>query len=176
MNLDVQRPGILDRLCLLITFWLFAQSLFAQNVPAALQPPKDETVLMQLVGKGKQIYVCQSSAWKLKGPDAQLYTTAGELVGHHFAGPTWEHKDGSRVVGKVVANAPSPDPDSIPWLLLDAASHDGKGAFSEVQSIQRLNTKGGVAPLGACTDNRETAVPYEAVYNFFVKFSDAHFE
>jgi len=143
-------------------------------MPASLQPPKDQVVLMHLVGKGKQIYVCQSSAWKLKAPDAQLYTTTGELVGHHFAGPTWEHRDGSRVVGKVVANAPSPDPHSIPWLLLDAASHNRKGAFSGVQSIQRLDTKGGVAPSGACTDNQELAVPYEADYNFFVKFSDAH--
>jgi hypothetical protein len=158
--------------CLLISSSLFAQSLFGQNVPAALQPPKDEVVLMHLVGKGKQIYVCQASVWKLKAPDAQLYTTTGELVGHHFAGPTWEHRDGSRVVGKAVANVPSADQNSIPWLLLDAVSHDGKGAFSKVQSIQRLNTKGGVAPARSCTENQEMAVPYQADYNLFVKPGD----
>jgi len=38
--------------------------------------------------------------------------------------------------------------DAVPWLLLDAKSHEGKGVLSDVTYIQRLNTTGGKAPRG----------------------------
>lgn len=163
---------MLTRLLMPAGTFVLATSAFAQLVPESLQAPKDEIIWMQLIGKGKQIYVCQSSAWKLKAPDAKLYAKTGELIARHYAGPTWEHNDGSRVVGKVVASVPSPDSQTIPWLLLTAASHEGKGSFSFVSSIQRLDTKGGIAPTIACTENQETAVPYQATYNFYVKLSN----
>jgi hypothetical protein len=156
----------------LIAVLLLTQSISAQTAPIALQPPKDQVLLLHLKGKGNQIYVCQSSsgvtAWKLKAPDAKLYGETGELVGRHFAGPTWESTDGSsRVVAKIIASAPSPDSQSIPWLLLTMVSTSDKGIFSKVQSIQRLETKGGVAPSTTCTENEEKAVPYEAAYYFY---------
>ena len=144
------------------------------SAPKALQPPKDQVLILHLNAKGQQIYVCEAaagvSAWKFKAPQANLYAESGELFGRHFAGPTWESNDGSRVVGKVMASAPSPDSDAIPWLLLTATSHDGAGVFSKVQSIQRLNTKGGVAPSTGCSaqnQKEETQVPYEASYYFY---------
>jgi hypothetical protein len=144
------------------------------DTPQALRPPKGEILLFHLKGKGKQIYVCQQSVstytWKLKAPDAQLFGESGELVGRHFAGPTWESNAGSRVTGKMMASVPSPDSNSIPWLLLTMTSRDSTGLMARVQSIQRLNTKGGVAPAAGCgpgNASNETSIPYEADYYFY---------
>jgi hypothetical protein len=144
------------------------------NAPAALRPPAGQVLIAHFAGKGKQIYTCQKSdtayAWKLKAPDAQLFSENGTLAGHHFAGPTWESVDNSRVVGKLAASVPSPDPSSIPWLLLSAKAHEGTGVMSKVQTIQRLNTKGGVAPATGCdaaSENHETDILYEADYYFY---------
>lgn len=144
------------------------------SAPKQLRPPKGEALLLHLEGKGKQIYVCRNTegtfAWKLKAPDATLFNEAREEAGHHFAGPTWEAKDGSRVTGKLVASVRPKKPDTIPWLLLDAVSHDGKGVMANVESIQRLHTKGGAAPAAGCSaayENEETSVAYEADYYFY---------
>jgi hypothetical protein len=160
--------------------FLLADCLWAQfaprmpKVPKALRPPKGEALILHLHGKGKQVYVCLNAsggyAWKLKAPDADLFGESGELAGRHYAGPTWEANDGSRVDGKMVASVASDKADAIPWLLLEAASHSGTGIMTRVQSIQRLATKGGVAPDGGCDaarDKEETAVGYEASYYFY---------
>jgi hypothetical protein len=108
----------------------------------------------------------------LKAPDAKLLGSSGEVIGRHFAGPTWEAKDGSRVVGKPAANVPSPEPQSVPWLLLNAVGHEGSGTMSNVLNIQRLNTQGGKAPAGGCDKEHvgtETRVAYQADYLFFGK-------
>jgi hypothetical protein len=105
----------------------------------------------------------------LSRPDAKLFNDAGEQVGSHFAGPTWEWSDGSRVIGKAVANA-TPDPDSIPWLLLTATDHQGHGVMEKITSIQRLSTKGGKAPAAGCNvshKSQEVRSHYTAVYYFY---------
>jgi hypothetical protein len=160
--------------------FLLADCLWAQlatpmpKVPKALRPPKGEALILHLHGKGKQVYVCQNAsgayAWKLKAPEASLFGESGEPAGQHFAGPAWEANDGSRVSGKMRASLPSGKADAIPWLLLQAASHSGTGIMTRVLSIQRLDTKGGVAPDGGCDaarEKEETAVGYEASYYFY---------
>jgi len=146
----------------------------AQQVPPQLQPPSGEQLLLQVHAKGDQIYSCKADgsqyAWGLKAPDAALFDKDGKPFGKHFAGPEWEANDGSRVTGKAVANAPSPDPDSIPWLLVNIVSHDGNGVLSRATSIQRLNTKGGKAPASGCDAahaGQELRVPYTADYLFY---------
>jgi hypothetical protein len=152
----------------------FALSLAAQQVPQQLQPPAGEQLLLQVHAKGDQIYTCKGDAaqfsWTLKAPDAQLFDKDGKPFGKHFAGPSWEASDGSRVTGKAVANAPSPDADSIPWLLVNIVSHEGAGALSRATTIQRLNTKGGKAPATGCDAahaGQELRVPYSADYLFY---------
>src|ERR1700689_1039763 len=119
-------------------------SVAAQDIPEQLQPPAGEQILLQVHAKGAQVYICKSDApqfaWTLKAPDAQLFDKDGKPFGKHFAGPSWEAQDGSRVTGKAVANAPSPDPDSIPWLLVNIVGHEGSGVLSRATTIQRLNT------------------------------------
>jgi hypothetical protein len=149
-------------------------SATAQEVPKQLEPPVGEQLLIQVHAKGDQVYTCKNDAeqfaWTLKAPDAQLFDKDGKLFGKHFAGPSWEANDGSRVTGKAVANSPSPDADSIPWLLVTVVTHDGSGLLSRVTSIQRVNTKGGKAQAAGCDAphvGKEIRVAYSADYRFF---------
>src|SRR5271163_5216235 len=109
-------------------------STSAQQTPPQLQAPANEQLLLQVHAKGDQVYICKGDAeqftWTLKAPDAQLFDKDGKPFGRHFAGPSWEAEDGSRILGKAVANSPSPDTDSIPWLLVTVLSHDGSGVLS----------------------------------------------
>jgi Protein of unknown function (DUF3455) len=139
------------------------------SVPDDLKPPATEKLARQARGEGDQIYTCDGSSWMLTGPDAKLFDESGKQVGSHFAGPTWEWSDGSRIVGRPVANA-TPDPDSIPWLLLTATDHQGNGVLQKVSSIQRLSTKGGKAPANGCDvshKSEKVRAHYTAVYYFY---------
>jgi hypothetical protein len=134
-------------------------------------------LLFTTFATGTQVYTCTAPvdeperfAWTFKAPEAALQNETGEQVGTHYAGPTWEGNDGSRVVGEVVARTDAPAPDAIPWLLLKAKSTAGRGVFSTVTYIQRLETTGGVAPADGCDHSAagvERAVPYTATYAFF---------
>ena len=153
---------------------LLAFSAEAQQVPQQIQPPAGEQLLLQVHAKGDQVYTCKEGvtqfAWTLKAPDAQLFDKDGKPFGKHFAGPSWQASDGSRVTGNAVANAPSPDADSIPWLLVNVVNHEGNGVLSRATSIQRINTKGGKAPASGCDTahaGQEVRVPYSADYLFY---------
>jgi hypothetical protein len=163
-----------------VTMLIFSLTVFpaganTQQVPQELQPPSSEKLLVQVHAKGDQVYTCKldgdKAAWALKAPDAQLFDKEGKPFGKHFAGPSWEANDGSRIVGKASANVPSPEADSIPWLLVTVVSHTGDGVLSGVTSIQRLNTKGGKAPAVGCDAphaGQEVRAPYTADYLFYV--------
>jgi len=147
----------------------------AQEVPQELRPPSNEQLLLQVHAKGDQVYTCKEGvtqfAWTLKGPEAQLTDKDGKPFGKHYAGPTWEANDGSRITGKAAANAASPDSDSIPWLLVKVVSHSGEGVLARVTSIQRIKTKGGQAPASGCDSahaGQDVRIPYTADYLFYV--------
>jgi hypothetical protein len=153
-----------------------AQVVARPEVPDAIKAPAGEQVVFMAHAAGSQIYTCGKGEdgkpqWTLKAPEAQLRDMKGALIGHHAAGPSWKHIDGSAVTGKAVAKAPSPDASSIPWLLVSVVSHEGQGVFARVTSIQRVHTKGGQAPAAVKCDpskpNAETWIPYSADYYFF---------
>jgi hypothetical protein len=141
----------------------------AHNVPAALVPPTGNKLAGVFDGQGVQVYQCTNAAYVFVEPAATLN---GVLSGKpqtavHFRGPSWEStKDGSLVEGSAVANVPVTG--SIPQLLLKASKNRGDGGFGKVTYIQRLNTSGGAAPTGACTEGATVGVPYHATYRFFV--------
>jgi hypothetical protein len=149
----------------------------AKEVPPDLTPPASAVLLFELEARGDQIYTCAvkpqdpaAFVWTFKAPQAELFNARGEVVGSHFAGPTWQGQDGSGVVAAVVERADAPSKNAIPWLLLEAKSHAGGGAFSTITHIQRLDTKGGVAPSKGCDATHageEERVPYEATYAFY---------
>jgi hypothetical protein len=152
-------------------------SMNTPDVPPALRPPAGQLLLLEVKGKGVQIYKCAGDGgpaapfgWKFQGPEAELLDSGGHVIGKHYAGPTWESADGSSVVGVVLAHDDGPDPAAIPWLLLSAKATNGTGVFGKVLSIQRLHTAGGQAPSVACdaTNAGQVArVPYSADYYFY---------
>jgi hypothetical protein len=153
-----------------------AHAASAPDVPDQIKAPAGEKLVFRAHASGTQIYVCQQGAdgksrWTLKAPEAQLSDWKGVIVGHHYAGPTWKHNDGSEVTGKAAAKVDSPDPDSIPWLLVTATGNSGAGVFAQVTSIQRIHTKGGQTPAATSCDSAklgtEAPIPYTADYYFY---------
>ena len=153
-----------------------AQSVARPDVPDKIKVPAGEEIVLLTRATGSQIYVCQAGpdgklAWALKAPEAELHDQQGALVGRHYAGPTWKLKDGSEVTGKAAARVDSPEPDSIPWLLVTVTGRSGEGVLSRVTSIQRINTKGGQPPPAAdcnpARQNEEIKSAYTANYYFY---------
>lgn len=145
------------------------------TVPASLQVAPSQTLMLEAAATGVQIYTCAPAKaggapeWTLKAPEANLYDAAGKKVATHYAGPTWEASDGSKVVGKMKASA-TPSPGAIAWLLLDVKSTEGTGVFSKITAVQRLATDAGKAPDEGCTTTSlgtEVRMPYKAVYRFY---------
>jgi hypothetical protein len=120
--------------------------------------------------EGVQIYRWNGTSWSFVGPEAVLYSGDGdddEVVGIHYAGPTWESNSGSTVVGAVLERA-TPDPTAIPWLKLGAVSSEGPGIFHRVTFIQRVYTTGGLSPSSPGDFAGEVVrVPYTAWYVFY---------
>jgi hypothetical protein len=134
-----------------------------------LQVPAGNKLAFHVLGVGVQIYTWTGTSWSFVSPEAVLFAVPGDhdVVGFHFAGPTWESLSGSSVVGTVIQSS-TPNPDAIPWLLLAAASHEGHGIFQRVTFIQRLNTVGGNAPtVPGDTLGQVARVPYSAQYFFY---------
>jgi Protein of unknown function (DUF3455) len=149
----------------------------APDVPASLRPPAAETLFLEAHASGVQIYECAprsdrpaSYEWTFRAPEATLVDASGQPLGRHFAGPTWESRDGSSVVGEVKARDPGPSATAIPWLLLSAKATKGSGIFSATTSVQRVQTVGGVAPAQGCdasNASKTARVPYTANYYFY---------
>jgi len=157
---------------LLVGLPVHAQTM---DVPAAVQVPAGQKAAMTWTGTGTLTYECRTKGdntaqfeWAFAGPDAKL-ADAGSMqaTGRYYAGPTWEANDGSRVTGKQVAVAPAAA-GSIPYQLVKADG--GTGAMKDVTYIQRVNTRGGVAPQLPCdaaTRGNKATVPYAADYVFY---------
>lgn len=147
----------------------------APTVPAALQVPVGAVLYLEALATGVQIYECTrrpdgAFEWTFRFPEAPLTDRAGKNIGKHYAGPTWEGLDGSKVVGEVRARDPGPVPGAIPWLLLGVKSTSGAGTFDTTRFIHRTATVGGVAPAGGCgegTLGTQSRVPYKAEYFYY---------
>jgi len=146
-------------------------------IPETLKVPASQTLSVSAQATGVQICECAASKtdptrfeWAFKAPEAELFDNAGNKIGKHYAGPTWESNDGSKAVGEVKARDDGPDPNAIPWLLLSAKS-EGNGIFGKTQSVQRVNTAGGKAPADGCSQaqvGKVARIPYRATYSFYV--------
>jgi Protein of unknown function (DUF3455) len=151
-------PRLLTTLILATAF--LSDAALAQMPPAITAP--GEKIVATFHAEGAQIYECKP------GNDGKLATLLldGKTVGRHYAGPTWEHMDGSAVTGKAVGNAPGATVNDIPWLKLDVVKRRGSGTLADVTTVQRINTHGGAAQ-GACDQaGAFRSVPYSADYVF----------
>ena len=147
-----------------------------KSLPAAVAAP-GETAVLTVHAVGMQYYDCKRGAdgklaWTFNSPQATLTQTSthgNKVAGYHGEGPSWELTDGSSVTAKAVGHAPGKNPNDIPWLKLEVDSHKGSGRLSDVTTVQRINTVGGVLK-GSC--DREKAgegMPYAADYVFLRK-------
>jgi hypothetical protein len=140
----------------------------------SLAPPAGARVVLRSIADGVQIYACETAgngfAWVFKAPEALLFDEAGRQLGKHFAGPSWQALDGSTVTAEVAAKADAPAAGAIPWLLLRAKTHSGTGQFAEIGFVQRVETKGGMAPATGCDaaqQGKEARMRYSATYVFY---------
>src|SRR5690349_18088359 len=152
------------------------------SVPDALKPDASESLAMVVAAEGVQIYECLAAKqqpgayeWAFVAPEAELFDASGKEIGKHYAGPHWEAADGSKIVGSVKAQSDARRPQAIPWLLLTAKSDGAPGFFSNITSVQRVNTVGGVAPPTGCSQSAAgtlVRMPYAADYYFFARVND----
>jgi hypothetical protein len=159
-------------LTLLLLPWLLASAKAQAPLPDVISAP-GETVVLTMHAEGAQVYECKAGAdgkfaWAFREPIATLFA-GDKTIGRHYAGPNWEHTDGSAVVGKVIAKAPGALEDDIAWLKLAVASSRGHGVLTGVTTVLRINTNGGDLK-GVCDKAGSfNSAPYSADYVFLRK-------
>jgi hypothetical protein len=144
------------------------------GVPGQIQDQIVDNNKVFLIGHGVgvQIYTCNGITWSSAVPRADLFDDNGKLIIKHFAGPSWQAADGSKVVGTVVDKV-TPDLSAIPWVLLSAKTTPGVDGNRLVDTtfIQRLHTVGGLQPPAAdcnsATAGTVVESPYTAEYVFW---------
>jgi hypothetical protein len=146
----------------------------AMEVPEAVRVPAGHRVAMETVGVGEITYECRDKAgavgqqeWTFVGPEAALMDRSGKRVGRYYGPPaTWQATDQSAVTGTQLAVAPG-GAGNIPLQLVKANPATGQGMMTGITHIQRLATRGGVAPMSPCTAERRgqrEIVKYQADY------------
>ena len=158
--------------------YMGSHSMHSQaELPSSVQVPAGHKVVMETVGIGQITYECRAKKdmateheWVFVGPDAKLQTRSGTVIGKYWGPPaTWENNDGSKVTATQLAVSPA-GPGNIPLQLVKANPATGMGAMQGVTYIQRVATKGGVAPSMACGASNlgsKQVVQYQADYIFW---------
>ncbi|KAJ3321668.1 hypothetical protein HDV06_003961 [Boothiomyces sp. JEL0866] len=118
-------------------------------------------------GSNTQNYDCTNGVYVLSGANATI--NFGD-VQHFFLAyggkPTWANRDGSVVTGlKKNVTASPQGPSNVAWLQVTPTVTSGNGVFSNVKTVLRTFTYGGVAP-STCTSG-SIKVPYSALYTFY---------
>ena len=165
MNVATRVPSLIGPLLAFATCWNAASA----QTPDAIAAP-GETTVATFHAQGAQIYECKADSagkltWQFREPIATLLLD-GKTVGRHYAGPNWEHMDGSAVVGKVTGRAPGATAKDIPWLKLEVSERRGNGVLSDVTTVQRINTAGGVVEGGCDKAGSFFSAPYATDYVF----------
>ena len=159
-------------LALLLLAGSLATARAQTPLPDAVAAP-GEAVVLSVHAEGAQVYECKADAdgklaWAFREPIATLLAD-GKTIGRHYAGPNWEHSDGSAVTGKAAGNAPGATANDIPWLKLSVDSSRGSGTLTGVTTVKRINTQGGKLD-GACDKAGSfRSAPYSAEYVFLRK-------
>jgi cytochrome c5 len=136
-------------------------------VPDAVKVPAGNRLVGSFEGVGVQIYHCTNNAWTLVQP-AAIISDNGKPIALHSKGPVWVSTiDGSSVAATPVPNAAVTHDDAVPELLLKAIENHGSGQFGSVTYVERLATKGGLPPKGACIAGTQESVKYSATYTFY---------
>ncbi len=138
----------------------------------ALPTPEGKTAVLRLHGQGAQIFRCEAQAagrhWVYRLPEADLADADGTAIVRHGVNLSFEHVDGSRLLGEIADHVPSPVENALPWLLLNTRSF-GKGALAGITQVERIDTVGGMPPPNC--DNAQPGqvlrVPFTAEFVFY---------
>jgi len=110
---------------------------------------EDQQPVLRFAARGVQVFRCEqregSFGWWFRLPEAELVDVKGAVVARHGSDFSFEHVDGSRLLGKVLASDAAPRDSDLRWLLLSTRSF-GQGAFTGITYVQRVNTGGGMPP------------------------------
>ena len=170
-----------------------AQVVTPPIVPPGLEVDAPDHAFLLGHAFGTQNYECQPVdslgrvGWTLFTPQATLFTEQNEQLITHFNSPnpdearvvraTWQDSaDTSSVWARAVAIA-TVDPDAIPWVKLIAVGlrvgPTGGQTLSDTTFVQRVNTRGGLAPSTGCDQlpdvGKRAFMPYTADYFFYKK-------
>lgn len=161
------------------------------EVPTDLEVPATEEVFLLGHGVGTQNYICQPAAslgrvaWTLFTPQATLFSDDAEQLTTHFFSinpeepntvrVTWEDsRDTSTIWARLLKSA-TVTPDAVAWLKLEVVGRrvgpTGGNTLFGTTFVQRLNTKGGLAPSTGCDNPQDIGgkafMPYTADYFFY---------
>jgi hypothetical protein len=170
-----------------------AQTVTPPTVPAGLEVDAPDQAFLVGHAFGFQNYECQPVDllgrvdWTLFTPQATLFSDQNEQLITHFNSPnpdearivraTWEDSaDTSMVWARAVASA-TVDPNAIPWVKLvrvgSRVGPTGGNTLSDTTFVQRVNTRGGLAPSTGCDQlpdvGKKAFMPYTADYFFYKK-------
>jgi hypothetical protein len=138
-----------------------------------IKTPDSVEPVLRLQGRGAQVFRCEARGsaftWVYRLPEADLVDAGGKALVRHGANFSFEHADGSRLLGTVVEFDEAPDPKKdLRWLLLSTRSF-GDGALSGITFVQRVNTIGGMPPAkcDAGQQSRLLRVDFSADFVFY---------
>lgn len=156
------------------------------SIPQAIQLPQNlpngNSLVAAFYAIGVQKYKAQqipgsnpvTYQWVFVAPEADLYDSTNTKVGTLSAGPSWQLSPADSMFGQNFnppRTVPSPDPDSIDWLLLMLKTgKTGTGVFANVSYVQSVDTHGGKPPSTSPVSVGQTInIGYTAVYRFSMK-------
>jgi hypothetical protein len=163
-------------------------------VPANIKVPSGNFPFLLGHAVGTQNYICLPSGtgfqFRLFTPRATLFNGIEKQITSHYFSPnpseagairaTWEHsRDSSLVWGRVVpGDSATVDPKAIDWLRVTVTGVDegptGGDTLTRTTFIQRVNTRGGLAPTTGCSSlanvGAQAFVPYTADYIFYTAY------
>eukprot|EP00249_Psilotum_nudum_P004213 c17754_g1_i2 orf=428-1000(+) len=151
------------------------------SIPKQIKVPSGNKRHIALLGVGLQNYVSNGSTWVFQNATADLYTLSKEkkLVGKHFflpkpdiygGQPSWSTFHPKSLVTAKTLESVTIDPNSITWTLFQATTeHGSKKELGAVTYLQRIKTKGGLAPAALSRSGVSVAVPYSTIYIYYVK-------
>lgn len=137
-----------------------------------IKTPDTVAPVLRLQGRGVQVFRCEprgtAYSWVFRLPEADLVDASGKPVIRHGANFSFEHTDGSRLLGTIVDFDDAPDSNNLRWLLMSARSF-GQGALTGVTYVQRVNTIGGMPPAKceASQQNKLLRVDFSADFVFY---------
>jgi len=128
----------------LVGSWSPVAPLCAQMPPAIAV--SGEAIVATFHAEGAQLYECRLDlgnklVWQVREPIAALILD-GKTIGLHYAGPNWQHVDGSSVRAKMVAAPQGAIVCRALSLNLEDDEQHGKGLLPRVKPDQHLLSKG----------------------------------